>query len=118
MQCAPRGAAIEAEWQGLVALCFHACRAATEGERLASFHDDPNWYGPPIVAFATEQGNAWLLELEARLALCLVWRREPYSLKILHGSQAIEVDWDGSFELRDAFEMDRIRTLCAGVSEI
>lgn len=54
----------------------------------------------PFVLMATEDGDAWLLDAERDKVLCLAWRGERQSVGIRDLPKTIEVEWDGTFELR------------------
>jgi len=58
---------------------------------------------PPFVLFSTGIGDAWLLEPDEHLAMCLVWqgKRQPVALR--DDPDRIEVEWDGEYELLGDF---------------
>lgn len=58
---------------------------------------------PPFVLFSTGIGDAWLLEPDEHLAMCLVWqgKRQPVALR--DEPDRIEVEWDGDYELLGDF---------------
>lgn len=57
----------------------------------------------PFVLFATDDGDAWLLDPVADAALCLMWHGERQPVHVVDGSEALEIKWDGSFELNGPF---------------
>lgn len=58
---------------------------------------------PPFVLFSSGIGDAWLLEPDEQLAMCLVWHGEPQSIGLRDDPDRIEVEWDGGYELRGDF---------------
>lgn len=57
----------------------------------------------PFVLFATNDGDAWLLDPVADAALCLVWQGARQPIHVVDGSKALEIRWDGPFELNGPF---------------
>ena len=58
---------------------------------------------PPFVLFSTGVGDAWLLEPDEQLAVCLVWQGAREEIGISENPSRIEVAWDGSYELLGDF---------------
>lgn len=58
---------------------------------------------PPFVLFSTGLGDAWLLEPDEQLAMCLVWQGAREEIGISEDPSRIEVAWDGSYELLGDF---------------
>ncbi|MEC5387300.1 hypothetical protein VVD49_16340 [Uliginosibacterium sp. H3] len=58
---------------------------------------------PPFVIFSTGIGDAWLLEPNEQLGMCLVWRGECQTMGICDDPDRLEVEWDGTYELRGDF---------------
>ena len=58
---------------------------------------------PPFVLFSTGIGDAWLLEPDEQLAMCLVWRGEAQPLGLHDNPADIAVDWDCKYELLGDF---------------
>lgn len=52
----------------------------------------------PFVLFAS-QGDAWLLDPEENLALCLMFRGEKMTRVFRDHARQIEIAWDGAFQL-------------------
>lgn len=62
---------------------------------------------PPFVLFSTGIGDAWLLEPDEHLAMCLVWQGAREEIGISEDPSRIEVAWDGAYELLgDFFHVD------------
>jgi hypothetical protein len=62
---------------------------------------------PPFVLFSTGVGDAWLLEPDENLAMCLVWQGVREEIGISEDPSRIEVAWDGRYELLgDFFHLD------------
>ena len=57
----------------------------------------------PFLLFSTGVGDAWLLDLFGRQACCLMWRGERQSPVIRELPDRIEIEWEGTFELRGQF---------------
>ena len=58
---------------------------------------------PPFVLFSTGVGDAWLLEPDEQLAMCLVWHGERQTIGLRDDPDRIEVEWDGMYELLGDF---------------
>lgn len=58
---------------------------------------------PPFVLFSTGIGDAWLLEPDEQLAMCLVWQGAREEIGISEDPSRIEVAWDGAYELLGDF---------------
>lgn len=58
---------------------------------------------PPFVLFSTGIGDAWLLEPDEQLAMCLLWHGEREVIGVSEDSERIEVAWDGGYELLGDF---------------
>lgn len=62
---------------------------------------------PPFVLFSTGLGDAWLLEPDEQLAMCLLWHGEREAIGVSEDPSRIEVAWDGGYELLgDFFHVD------------
>ncbi|MDM0116754.1 hypothetical protein QTI66_31970 [Variovorax sp. J22R133] len=70
--------------------------------------------GVPLVIFSTTDGDAWLLELNSRMALCLSWHREAFEPGIRETPTHFHIDWDGPFDLRGPFFEVQTRTTGIG----
>lgn len=57
----------------------------------------------PFVLFSTGIGDAWLLEPDEQLAMCLVWRGERQDIGITDDPARMEIPWDGEYELLGDF---------------
>lgn len=58
---------------------------------------------PPFVIFSTGIGDAWLLEPNEHLAMCLVWQGKRQPITLRDEPDRIEVEWDGEYELLGDF---------------
>lgn len=58
---------------------------------------------PPFVLFSTGVGDAWLIEPDDQLAMCLLWHGEPEVIGVSEDPSRIEVAWDGGYELLSDF---------------
>lgn len=58
---------------------------------------------PPFVLFSTGIGDAWLLEPDEHLAMCLVWQGTRDEIGVSEDPSRIEVAWDGGYELLGDF---------------
>ena len=57
----------------------------------------------PFVLFSTGIGDAWLLEPDEKLAMCLVWQGAPQEIGIRDDPGRMEIKWDGVYELLGDF---------------
>lgn len=57
----------------------------------------------PFVLFSTGIGDAWLLEPDEQLAMCLVWRGAQQEISIHDDLARLEVAWDCEYELLGEF---------------
>lgn len=61
----------------------------------------------PFVLFSTGVGDAWLLEPDEHLAMCLMWQGAREEIGVSEDPSRIEVAWDGAYELLgDFFHVD------------
>lgn len=58
---------------------------------------------PPFVLFSTAIGDAWLLEPDEQLAMCMLWHGEREVIGVSADPSRIEVAWDGGYELLGDF---------------
>lgn len=81
----------------LDAECEIIVRAATEGiDKIIV--TGPEVLPVPLVLFAS-QGDAWLLDPEENLALCLMFRGEKMTRAFRDSARQIGIAWDGKFGL-------------------
>jgi hypothetical protein len=57
----------------------------------------------PFVLFSSGIGDAWLLDPIGNQAACLMWRGKAQSPTIRDLPTRLEIEWDGTFELRGPF---------------
>ena len=86
---------------------LHACADAV---RLAQAGEAKMWVAPSdlfqnarLVLFTTTDGDAWLLEPNDELVMCLCWHRKAMPYRIRDDGRQVEMQWDGEFELRGPF---------------
>lgn len=70
---------------------------------------------PPFVIFSSAIGDAWLLEPNEHLAMCLVWQGKRQPITLRDEPDRIEVEWDGEYELLGDFF--RVRTSHPNIGE-
>lgn len=64
----------------------------------------------PFIAFSTGIGDAWLLDPERQLAMCLVWRSQKIDADLKDDPQPINIGWHGAYEiLGDLFRIESNR---------
>lgn len=56
-----------------------------------------------FVLFSTEDGDGWLLDPEEDRCLCLVWHGARQEVGVRNLPTRLEIEWDGSFQLRGPF---------------
>ncbi|KRE86052.1 hypothetical protein ASG75_11015 [Rhodanobacter sp. Soil772] len=57
----------------------------------------------PFMLFASGIGDAWMLDPFGQRALCLVWRGQRQSPIVRETPDRLEIQWEGSYELRGEF---------------
>ena len=58
---------------------------------------------PSFVLFSTGIGDAWLLEPDEALAMCLVWQGKRQAIGLHDDPARLEVEWDCAYELLGDF---------------
>lgn len=86
----------------LLSNCSEVVRSARAGKSVFLANRDA-LKGTPLVIFSTHDGDAWLLELENDMALCLSWHGQTFEAAIQENATQIHIGWDGRFELRGSF---------------
>jgi len=80
-------------------------RAARAGETRIIV-TGPEMVTVPLVLF-TSQGDAWMLDANEDMAICLIWQGAALPRNIRDAGRNIEIDWDGSFSLNgESFAVD------------
>ena len=69
----------------------------------------------PLVLFSTETGDAWMLDSQDGLALCLAREGEEQSFTIVETSANFSIEWSASYRINgDKFvvtsQLDRVQT--------
>ena len=61
----------------------------------------------PFIVFSTGIGDAWLLDPENQLAMCLVWRNQKIEPDLKEDPRTILIGWHGAYEiLGDMFRIE------------
>lgn len=61
----------------------------------------------PFIAFSTGIGDAWLLDPEDQLAMCLVWRSQKIAPDLKEDPKRLMIGWHGAYEiLGDMFRIE------------
>jgi hypothetical protein len=55
----------------------------------------------PLVFFSTETGDAWMLDPEDGLALCLAREGEPLPVEIRETAETFAIGWNSQYLIRD-----------------
>lgn len=86
--------------------CDAISRAEIDGEvRLVL--TEPELGVGPFIAFSTGVGDAWLLDPEDQLAMCLVWRSRRIDPDLKEDPKRIMIGWHGAYEiLGDMFRIE------------
>lgn len=72
--------------------------------RTSESRDDEQRRGlSTFVLFSTGVGDAWLLEPDEHLAMCLVWQGARQTIGLRDDPNRIEVEWDCAYELLGDF---------------
>jgi hypothetical protein len=53
----------------------------------------------PLVFFSTQTGDAWLLDVEDDLALCLARDGSPQPVRVVETEKSVGVAWDRQFQI-------------------
>src|SRR5205823_3137509 len=57
----------------------------------------------PFVLFSSGIGDAWLLEPDEHVAMCLVWQGARQTIGLRDNPARLEVEWDCEYELLGDF---------------
>lgn len=91
--------------EALNAECDLIVRAAQEGKSKIVI-TGPETLTVPLVLFSS-QGDAWMLDADEGLAMCLVWGGETQEREIDDAGNGTEIGWDGPYALDgDAFTVE------------
>jgi hypothetical protein len=82
--------------------CEAIASAELRGEATAVM-TGPELEVGPFVLFSTGIGDAWLLEPDEQLAMCLVWQGARREIGIKDDPARMEIAWDGEYELLGDF---------------
>lgn len=82
--------------------CEAIIAAELRGEALSVMTGSELLVGP-FVLFSTGIGDAWLLEPDEALAMCLVWQGERQTIGLRDDPARLEVEWDCAYELLGDF---------------
>lgn len=78
-------------------------QAAQDGEPKIVITGPEALASRQFVLFATEDGDAWLLDAEDDRVLCLAWHGIRQEVVVRDLPASLEVQWDGSFALSGPF---------------
>ena len=67
--------------------------------RRAAEHDARIVTLGPLVFFSTETGDAWMLEPEGHLALCLARDGDPQPARIVETPEQFGIEWNSTYEI-------------------
>lgn len=67
---------------------------------LAKYGADTVVYFKTCMMFSTEDGDAWLLDVEAGAALCLCWKGRDQMVNVSEREDAFFVEYDSSYSVR------------------
>lgn len=96
----------------------HECDAITAAELAGDVRvvmTGPELRLGPFVLFSTGIGDAWLIDPEEDLAMCLIWRWQKIAAVIRDDPAEMEIHWHGEFELLGDFF--RVKTEHAEIGE-
>lgn len=54
-----------------------------------------------VILFSTSTGDAWMLDTDGNLALCLLKNGERQAFRILESTENVLVEWDKQFSIHD-----------------
>lgn len=80
----------------------HECNAIADAELAGEVRvvmTGPELGAGPFVLFSTGIGDAWMIDPEEDLAMCLVWRSQKIAPDIRDDPATMEIHWHGEFEL-------------------
>lgn len=89
--------------QDMRTLLLTECRQIAQAERdgtvkaVSLYHPATNI--GPFVLFSSGIGDAWMLDPEAKLALCVMWHGQERVPHIVESAERIGIDWDGGYSL-------------------
>lgn len=82
--------------------CNTISRAEIDGDVRVVF-TGPEIGAGPFILFSSGIGDAWLLDPEANLAMCLVWHSQKITPDIQDDPKRLHIGWDGEYELLGDF---------------
>lgn len=70
----------------------------------------------PLIFFSTETGDAWVLDPEDNLALCLARDGDPYPVQVKETEENYSIEWNARYHIEDklftvAESSGRVRTI-------
>lgn len=101
VQCNERNKGAD-QMRAIRAECKAVIAAELRGEVMSVMTPD-GIACPPFVLFSTGIGDAWLLEPDEGLAMCLVWQGASQPIKVRDDPAQLEVEWDCMYELLGDF---------------
>lgn len=97
----------QANGPSLIKECNYIVDAALDGKGKLVITGPEILEKQPLILFSTEGGDAWLLEPNEGLAICLAWHGERQEPGIHDKGRQLEIGWDGEFKIDgDNFAVD------------
>ena len=84
--------------------------------RCAARHDACVVSLSPLIFFSTESGDAWVLDPEDNLALCLARDGDPHPVHVKETERNYSIEWNARYQIEDEFftvaeRSGRVRTI-------
>ncbi|AXW24570.1 hypothetical protein [Ralstonia solanacearum] len=89
----------QAALPSLVGECHRVVEAALEGRSICIITGPEILPDGPLILFSTTDGDAWLLEPNEEVCICLAWHGTKGEFGVNDAGQHLLIDWDGSYEL-------------------
>lgn len=91
------------EGRSLLATAETILQAESNGEAVLIGTGSETSASQPFMLFSTGVGDAWMLDPIGQKAACLMWRGERQPPAVQEKADCLEIEWDGSYELRGEF---------------
>lgn len=89
----------QANGPSLIKECAYIVDAALAGKGKLIITGPEILKKQPLILFSTDDGDAWLLEPNEGLAICLAWHGERQEPSIHDRGQQLEIEWEGEFSI-------------------
>lgn len=97
----------QANGPSLLKECDYIVEAALSGNGKLVITGPEILAKQPLILFSTENGDAWVLEPNEGLAICLAWQGERNEPRINDKGRQLKIEWDGEFAIEDdSFAVD------------